>query len=698
MAAPVTVVTENRNLRTGQFIPDGDQLSIGKQWEEWLEAIEREFRFFRITDAQDKKDAMIIYGGKEIARLEKSLPDADNGEDEYVKLRDKLCNYYAPKKNRHYATYVFMKMRPLVGESTTAYAARLREKAHDCEFTNEDDRILEHIIQTTDNESLVKKTINKRWTLTDMLEEVHQLEDTSLQIHEMKDSVSYTRDIARVDRQDSRFQQRDNRGNQYRNEERKVCMFCGQYHSFRRREECRAYGKQCNKCSKWNHFAIVCRNQTGQNRQETRRDRDQRNGKHSRRQAKRARDVRRTADDNYSDTESESSFDEDFMSSAVNHLRVRRVQVNKIKTHSKTVPVMLNDVNVKVEPDSGADVNVMDEYQYRAFKHRTQRKTVLTESTTKLSTLQNKLPVKGEFLTTVRNQTRGVETKFVVIKGRINSPPLLGKGTLIELGMLQIKPDGTLKEPNELGIQRERVNSVVSQKLQPSKEVSQLLDKFDVVFQGIGKIADKKCDKDFTVKFSMKPDAVPVAQKPRPIPYYLQEPLKKWLDQCLEEDIFERVEAGDPVTWCSPLVVQPKPRYSSVDKDKLEPHMIRASVDLRVPNKSMERNRILQAPVVEDFTYKFHDCVVFSKMDLKQGYHQLVLDPQSRPIATFSTPWGNMRPKRLIFGAKSSQDLFDEAMYRIFGDIPRCLNQRDDILIGGRTIEEHNEILETVLQ
>ena len=71
MADRITVVTENRNLRAGHFIPDGDQLSTGKQWEEWLESIEREFRFFRINDPRDKKDALIIYGGKEIARLEK---------------------------------------------------------------------------------------------------------------------------------------------------------------------------------------------------------------------------------------------------------------------------------------------------------------------------------------------------------------------------------------------------------------------------------------------------------------------------------------------------------------------------------------------------------------------------------------------------------------------------------------------------
>ena len=92
--------------------------------------------------------------------------------------------------------------------------------------------------------------------------------------------------------------------------------------------------------------------------------------------------------------------------------------------------------------------------------------------------------------------------------------------------------------------------------------------------------------------------------------------------------------------------------------------MTRASVDLRISNKYMERNQILQSPVVEYFTCKFHDGKgIFSKMDLKQGYHQLILHPDSRVVATFSTTWANMRLKRLIFGARSYHDLFDEAMF-----------------------------------
>ena len=37
-------------------------------------------------------------------------------------------------------------------------------------------------------------------------------------------------------------------------------------------------------------------------------------------------------------------------------------------------------------------------------------------------------------------------------------------------------------------------------------------------------------------------------------------------------------------------------------------------------------------------------------------------------------------------------------MQRFFGDIPRCLNQRDDLLIGARNWTEHNATLEAVLQ
>jgi hypothetical protein len=71
----ITVVTETRNLRTLPFVQNEDLLSTGKQWEEWIEGIEREFRYFRITEPVDKKDALLIYGrGREYRRSCRSRP------------------------------------------------------------------------------------------------------------------------------------------------------------------------------------------------------------------------------------------------------------------------------------------------------------------------------------------------------------------------------------------------------------------------------------------------------------------------------------------------------------------------------------------------------------------------------------------------------------------------------------------------
>lgn len=106
------------------------------------------------------------------------------------------------------------------------------------------------------------------------------------------------------------------------------------------------------------------------------------------------------------DAESTSS-DDDFFGQAVEHLK----QAKKIRVIGKngddyrTVLVRLNDVDVLMEADSGADVNIMDEHQFKAFSHRTHDKPILANSNVKLRTLQHKLEVKGEFQTVIRNET-----------------------------------------------------------------------------------------------------------------------------------------------------------------------------------------------------------------------------------------------------------------------------------------------------
>ena len=146
--------------------------------------------------------------------------------------------------------------------------------------------------------------------------------------------------------------------------------------------------------------------------------------------------------------------------------------------------------------------------------------------------------MRGEFTATVRNQTCGAVARFVVVRGRFNSPALIDKSTLQELGMLQIREDGSFAETNDLRIQEEPagIKSVKQDKdLKP--EIKEITDQSSDVFKGIGKIRDIKNGKEFYAKLSVRPEAVPVAQRPRPVAYYLQELLKKWLRQCRKGDI-----------------------------------------------------------------------------------------------------------------------------------------------------------------
>jgi len=244
--------------------------------------------------------------------------------------------------------------------------------------------------------------------------------------------------------------------------------------------------------------------------------------------------------------------------------------------------------------------------------------------------------------------------------------------------MLLIDNTGNLKSNKEIKNIKENKHQA---------DLDSILNKHQQRFTGIGKAM--RDGKEIQIHIPMKDNAIPIAQKPRRVPYLLTDPLKKRLDEFIEIDIIEQVPQHEAITWCSPLVVQPKPK---------NPKDIRACLDLRLVNQSMLRTRQVQAPITEDFIKEFKDCKIFSKLDLNHGYHQFCLDEDSRKIMTFSTPWGNYRYKRLAFGGLNSQDLFDTEIARIISGIPRVLNNRDDIMVGGVNWADHNNNLQTLLQ
>ena len=107
----IRVLATSKALKIEPFrIPD-NHLKVGRAWEEWIEDFEDEITYFEIKEIRDKIRALKIYGGPEIKKLARNLPDPApiEADDVYQMLKRKLNNHFLPQKNKHHARYTFSK-------------------------------------------------------------------------------------------------------------------------------------------------------------------------------------------------------------------------------------------------------------------------------------------------------------------------------------------------------------------------------------------------------------------------------------------------------------------------------------------------------------------------------------------------------------------------------------------------------------
>ena len=189
--------------------------------------------------------------------------------------------------------------------------------------------------------------------------------------------------------------------------------------------------------------------------------------------------------------------------------------------------------------------------------------------------------------------------------------------------------------------------------------------------------------KDYEVHLNIDPSVTPVANQHRRIPVNLRKTIADKL-----KELEENESVGDEATpWVSPLVVVPKPNQSD----------IRLCVDIRAANKAIQRTRHI-LPTFEEVVAEIGDARVFSRLDLVQGYHQLLLSKDTRYITTFATHCGLRRYKCLNFGISCASEIFQETIRQTIQDIPNTTNISDDILVYTRDTKSHEAILHRVLQ
>ena len=89
---------------------------------------------------------------------------------------------------------------------------------------------------------------------------------------------------------------------------------------------------------------------------------------------------------------------------------------------------------------------------------------------------------------------------------------------------------------------------------------------------------------------------------------------------------FDIIEpASEKTTWLNPVVPVTKLNGKT-----------RLCLDMRTANVAIDRERHV-IPKLEEILPNLHNANIFSKLDLREGYHQILLDSESRPITAFAT-------------------------------------------------------------
>ena len=324
---------------------------------------------------------------------------------------------------------------------------------------------------------------------------------------------------------------------------------------------------------------------------------------------------------------------------------------NKVSLKRTTLSV--GGVPISFVIDTGADCNTLGKSNWE--KLRASNVSVTKQEAgcgPDIYTYSSDTPIKvmGQFWADVQggsSQKTLKDVRFIVISE--NAESLLGIDTATALGAVKF------------------ANAVLAD--------------YESKFPNLFSFRIGKADKQ--ISLSIRDDVEPIAQPYRRVALPMMTRLEEHLAELVESDIIEKVEG--PTTWVSPVVIVPKSN-----------NKIRLCIDMRLANTAVVRQHY-PVPTVDELLRDMSVSQFFSKIDLKMGFYQFILSPESRDITTFSTHVGTYRYKRLMFGISAAPEIYQREVANIISGITGVANLADDIIIHGKSKAEHDERLLSTL-
>ncbi|WVZ84634.1 hypothetical protein U9M48_031642 [Paspalum notatum var. saurae] len=222
------------------------------------------------------------------------------------------------------------------------------------------------------------------------------------------------------------------------------------------------------------------------------------------------------------------------------------------------------------------------------------------------------------------------------------------------------------------------VNAIDATALENIRVVSEFPDVFPDSLPGMPP------ERDIEFSIELVPGTAPIYKKAYRIAGVELLEVKKQIDELLEKGFIRKSTSP----WASPVLLTEK-------KDGT----LRMCVDYRGLNAVTVKNKY-PLPRIEDLFDQLKGACVFSKIDLRSGYHQLRIRPSDIPKTAFISRYGLYEYTVMSFGLTNAPAFFMYMMNSVFIEYldKFVVIFFDDILIYSKTEEEHEEHLRFVLQ
>ena len=322
------------------------------------------------------------------------------------------------------------------------------------------------------------------------------------------------------------------------------------------------------------------------------------------------------------------------------------------------VPVYINGVCVHLELDTGASMTLISKKTLDKLWPRETRPKLRSTSTRLRTYTGESLEVLGIAVVDVVYRDQQAKLKLVVVKQ--DGPCLLGRDWL-----KAIKFDVSFIHA---------VTASVS-------NIQQLLNVHATLFEEkLGLF------KGVVAKLLLNPigEKQPKFYKARTVPFALKERIEKELGCLQAVGIISPVHSSE---WAAPIVPVVKQDGS-----------VRICGDYKLTANRVITLESYPIPRIEELFASLSGGVKFSKLDLKNAYLQLELEKNCKQYTTINTHKGLFHYNRLPFGIASAPAIFQRAIETLLQGIPYTCAYFDDIVVTGKTDDEHLQNLQLVFQ